>query len=195
MGKILEHHHDLYTVERYCIDQLQKGVFQKNHPFREMVLTTAWQHEPDARLVICRKVERAPFNLEAYSDQRTAKVKAIRDNPRATLLFWHPKGKFQLKIKAAVSMHCCDEVALAAWKGVTAEGRASYNSVVAPGTGYPGVAWQKAALNDELKSEEFVVVRCKVQYMEALQLSRAGHIRAGFSYENDSLLSANFLVP
>ncbi|MEM9053648.1 MAG: pyridoxamine 5'-phosphate oxidase family protein, partial [Bacteroidota bacterium] len=179
MGKVIEPHHDLESIYRLCIGQLVRGIQKKNHPFREVALATT-ANNPNARMVILRKVEQDPFRIFIYTDFRSEKVREITQNPRATFLFWHPSAKFQLKLKTNISIHHRDELAKSLYQQQPLRSQESYNTANAPGTEINTTKNPQAELRKDFIPDDFAVLACDVTEMEALQLSREGHIRARF---------------
>ncbi|MEM9052005.1 MAG: pyridoxamine 5'-phosphate oxidase family protein [Bacteroidota bacterium] len=191
MGKVIEPHHDLESIYRLCISQLVRGIQKKNHPFREVALVTAG-NEPNARMVILRKVEQDPFRILIYTDFRSEKVQEIAQNPGVAFLLWHPSSKFQLKLKTTASIHHKDELAKSLYVQQPLRSQESYNTANAPGTKINSLKNPRIELRKEFVSTDFVVLSCAVNEMEALQLSRDGHIRARFNIQENK---SSFIVP
>jgi len=189
MGKIIEPHHDLETIRKLAIDHLHRGVSRKNHPFRSFVFATS---EPNARMVILRKVITDPLTVLVYTDARSDKMKELRSNSKAALLFWHPSSRFQLKLRTRVSIHVRNEMANQHWKQIGQKGKESYNTAAPPGTTLEKSG--KVEFKEPFDGEDFTVLVCTVEEMEILQLRREGHIRAKFVF-NGERSEANFLVP
>ncbi len=195
MGKIIEHHHSLERIAHFAIDQLQRGTRSPKHPFKNTVFSTFEVPGPDSRMVVSRKVHLDPFVVEIFTDMRSEKIGQLRKVAFATLLFWHPTARLQVKLMTTVAIHHKDAEAKEAWGRVGEHGRASYNTMDAPGSVWSTREWSESNLRKSLDDEFFALVRCQVDLMEVLQLSRAGHIRAQFNYDNGSLVNSSFLVP
>jgi hypothetical protein len=191
MGKVIEGHHDLEAIRRLCIGQLARGIQQKNHPFREVAMSTA-ADIPNIRMVVLRKLEQTPLSILVYTDSRSDKIAELKANPHATFLFWHPTSKFQLKLKTKVVTHHKDKIAIEHYKAIGERGRESYNTEQAPGSAIDAEKAPETLLKEKFDDREFCVLECIVFEMEALQLRREGHIRALFSLESGE---QNFIVP
>ncbi|MCZ4408395.1 pyridoxamine 5'-phosphate oxidase family protein [Cryomorphaceae bacterium 1068] len=191
MGKVIEAHHDLETVRRLCIGQLARGVQKKNHPFREVAMATV-DGVPNIRMVILRKLKQDPLSILVYTDNRSGKIAELKANPHASFLFWHPTSKFQLKLKTKVVIHQNDKMAAQHYHSIGERGRESYNTVKAPGSAINAEKNPYSELKEKFDDSEFCVLECNVMEMEALQLSREGHIRAHFNIKDNE---SNFIVP
>ncbi|MCH2216050.1 MAG: pyridoxamine 5'-phosphate oxidase family protein [Flavobacteriales bacterium] len=191
MGRVIEPYHDLKTIYRLCIGQLVRGMQKRNHPFREVAMATAGVL-PNARMVILRKVEQDPFRVFIYTDYRSDKIEELTHNLKATFLFWHPSAKFQLKLMTEVTIHHKDEMALILYSQQGKHSKASYNTLKAPGA---EINFQKNPgfeLRKDFVPDDFAVLACEVIEMEALQLSREGHIRTRFMIKENK---SYFIIP
>lgn len=195
MGKIIEHHHSLDRIAHFTIDQLQRGARSPKHPFKNVVFSTCDINGPDARMVVSRRVHLSPFAVEIFTDLRSEKIAQLKEIPAATLLFWHPTARLQVKLKTSVAIHHQDAEAKEAWGRVGEHGRESYNTLAAPGSELNMESWSESPLRETLNAEFFTLLRCEVELMEVLQLSRTGHIRAQFEYSKGLLVRSVFLVP
>lgn len=191
MRKVIESHHDLDTIKRICIGQLSRGVEKKSHPFRQVAMATA-DGAPNIRMVILRKVESDPVSILVYTDNRSDKLSELGASPYASFLFWHPSSKFQLKLRTRVTIHRNDKVAQESWESIGGNGKASYNTELAPGSDLSAEKDPEMPLREKYSDSDFCVLECTAFEMEALQLRREGHIRARFSLEKGE---QSFIVP
>jgi len=184
----------LPDIRRFAEDHLALGVVKRGHPFREVVLATSAIAGPDLRTVINRRVVRNPLALRVYTDHRSAKVRQLKANPMAAMLFWHPGMKLQLKIYAEATLHHMNHTAAEAWKEVRGKARESYTSKHPPGATLESGTWSPAQCDPAVGSQHFVVIDLEVKTMEVLQLRNGGHIRAIFEYHGHEV-SGTFIVP
>lgn len=195
MGKVIEHHHTLEFVEILVMDHLKRGLAQKSHPFRNMVVSTVESDRPESRLVVVRDMQPKPFQITFYTDYRSSKIDALAQNQAISFLFWHPSSRLQVRLRANAAIHHASERALSFWKQLGVNAKASYSTKKSPGTRLDGNAWEVLEVTDPASDENFAVVTAIIEEMDVLQLSRSGHIRAHFLYENGIRSKQHFLVP
>ncbi|MEL6587896.1 MAG: pyridoxamine 5'-phosphate oxidase family protein [Pseudomonadota bacterium] len=107
------------------------GVAHGDDPFRRVALATMGENGPEARMVGLRAADRATGHIEVHSDLRTDKVRALRSDPRAALLFWDLTAEVQLRVSARLSVVVADPER---WQKVPASSRGNYGTDPAPGT-------------------------------------------------------------
>lgn len=185
----------LEEISQFAEDQLFLGAVKKGHPYREMVLATlAEDGSPDLRTVINRGVSRNPLVVRAYTDLRSTKVRQLQKNDRATLLFWHPRKRVQVKLHTRVVIHHKDAIAMEIWQVMGSGGRGSYLTAEAPGTPMEKALGAAAQVDPSIGAGNFVVLDCRLYQMEVLQLRSGGHVRAQFEYDGTSA-RGSFVVP
>lgn len=195
MGKVIEHHHTLEFVEILAMDHLKRGLFQKSHPFRNMVVSTIGSEGPESRMVIVRDMAPDPFQIAFHSDYRSSKITSLQQNDAISMLFWHPSSRLQIRLKANAVIHNKNIQAMRSWDQLGENMKAAYNTEKAPGTRLPGNAWVASALHEPTSAQYFSVITARINEMDVLQLSRVGHIRARFLYADGSRKEGHFLTP
>lgn len=171
-------------------EELQKGIHKKGHPFRYCTLATI-DHNNTAtlRTVVLRRVE-DDVKLIFYTDKRSLKISHIKENPKVSFLFYHPKKLLQLKFEGIASIITDDEELKKYWSGIPPNNRKDYTTTSAPGSTIKNPD-NVAYLEEE---NHFCMVQLEPSYIEFLKLKRPNHLRVGFSKNVDSWDSA-FLVP
>jgi pyridoxamine 5'-phosphate oxidase len=173
--------------------ELHRGVLDKKHPFRYVVLSTSGHPGPDSRYVVLRAVDEA-FHAFFYTDSRSEKVKALQAQPNAVLLLYHPIKRTQVRIQAKAVLHHQDELAQQHWKKVQGEARKAYNSILPPGTSVQ-IPEKAFDWNENLENFSFfTVLELIPTSIDLLQLNGLEHLRIRFNYENDQW-SSQWLVP
>jgi len=94
--------------------------------------------------------------------------------PRVSLLFYHPKKQVQVRVKALATLHVADELAEKHWKRVSEKRQSEYKSELDPGVRIekPELGWETQPDN-----AHFSVLKFSPLSIEALQLSKEGHLR------------------
>lgn len=171
-------------------DELQKGVSEKNHPFRYCTFATVG-NERMARLrtLVLREVTQN-LSLIFYTDKRSKKLIHIKENNKVSILFYHPKNLLQLKIEGLARVRIDDAIVKKHWSGIQSNHRKDYTTSKAPGTSIP---------NPDLieylnKENHFCIIEVEPFKLEYLKLKRPNHIRVRFS-KADIDWHSEFLVP
>jgi hypothetical protein len=115
------------------------------------------------------------WTFEFYTDNRSSKVKEIKNNPILSALFWDPSIRLQVRIEADAEIHNLDEISAERWKHVQGDAQKAYTSVPAPGT--PVDAPENAHEWPEIMDDEnFAVVRSVPKRVKILQISGIEHL-------------------
>jgi len=179
---LIEKGNDLKNVWDAVKHELHRGALDKKHPFRFVVLGTVGESGPDTRYVVLRKIDQE-FNFYIYTDGRTAKAKSLAENPKLSLLFYHPQKRIQIRVLAEVALHQRDNLAEEHWSRVQGEARKAYQSWLRPGTEIlqpeDAFLWSE----DESDAANFLVLRIVPSSVEVLQLNGLEHLRAKFFQE------------
>ncbi|MEM9327163.1 MAG: pyridoxamine 5'-phosphate oxidase family protein [Bacteroidota bacterium] len=181
---IIEEGQSLEEAFRAISAEIKRGAVDKRHPFRFVTLATQGQDEVGLRYVVLRKVT-DDFHLYIYTDSRSEKVKHLRTNQQASLLFYHPGKKLQVKVLGTAQVHQLDDLSIAEWKNVQDIGKRAYGPTIAPGEAitHPSVAYHWP---ESIDDQHFVVLEVSPKSIEALQLNRMEHLRARFTLQNSS---------
>lgn len=166
-------------IWKILIHELQKGFLDADHPFRFLSLGTFGENGPEVRTVVLREFEQV-LDLYVFTDFRSDKVKELRANPSATLHFYHPKKRVQIRVKAKAEIHHQDLVCAAFWNTLKSDSQKGYQSVLSPGE---EISDPKEAFHWSTQTGDqfFAVLRFIPESIEALQLDGLKHLRILFS--------------
>lgn len=174
------------------LHEINLGWTVASHPFRFVNLGTFGELGPEVRTVILREFEKV-LDFYVFTDFRSDKVRELRSNPSATLHFYHPEKRVQIRVKAKAEIHHQDLVSDAFWDRVKGDSRLAYNSVLAPGTEIPtpqdGFDW-----TEEIDDRFFTVLRFIPFSFEVLQLNGLKHMKILFSKKGGEWIG-QWLVP
>lgn len=166
---------------------LRRSVVDNKHPWRYYTLATyEIANGADARTVVNRAVTE-DFQLVIFTDSRVNKVRQLRQDDRATLLFYHPKRRTQLRIKCRAQVITEGDLYNNYKSSLGAHSKNDYNTSEAPGT----------AIDDYISRDDdlhFAVVIFSPYEVDYLQLSREGHSRAVFK-EKGSRWTGDVVIP
>lgn len=153
---------------------LARGVADRRAPAHHPVLATrSVEGGGAARIVILRSADPETWRLTMYTDSRSGKVAELVREPRATILVWDPKAKFQIRLLSRISMA---PGTAADWDRLSPAQKSVYGGAPdpglpiadpadAPGGGDPG---------------RFTVLSATVETIETLHLASDRHRRARF---------------
>lgn len=139
--------------------------------------------------MVLRLINREQRLAQVHTDRRAAKLDHLRQDPRASLLFYDPEARIQLRLSAIATIHQDDEVAAAAWSRSRRMSRICYAAEIAPGAEIndpQSALGHLAAAEGETGYENFAVIRFQVNRLEWLSLAASGHRRARFSLAGSS---------
>lgn len=163
-------------VWQTLLHELHRGALDPKHPFRYLTLATEGNHFPQLRTVVLRKITPS-LDFLVFTDSRSSKVKEMKETPRASLLFYHPKKQVQVRVKTTVSLHSEDELAKSYWAQLPEHRKSEYRSALAPGTpiDIPQEGWEETEMQNF-----FSVLKFTPLSIDLLQLSKEGHLRLQF---------------
>ncbi len=178
---------------------ISRGVADRRSPFHHpAVATTGPDGAPRIRTVILRGCEPGTRTIRFHTDRRSAKIAEIGAEGRVAIHFYDPGAKIQLRVSGRAAVHANGPVADAAWAGSRVFSRQCYG--IAPGPGEPIAEGGAFALPDVTEDAtaagraNFSAVVVAIDTMEWLYLAAAGHRRARFAWNGDTL-RAMWLTP
>jgi len=164
--------------------ELRKGSKNSSHPFRSLSLATVDPDSqiPNNRTVILHKAT-DDWRLHIFTDSRSRKVDELKKQNTASLLFWHPYHKLQLRCQCSVELHQKDGLAQQCWAQVRGPAQKAYTSLLAPGdpidTPEEAHEWP-----EDFSMDHFCVLECIATNLQILQLDGRKHRRIAFKREN-----------
>lgn len=152
--------------------ELAAAVESLDHPWRTPVLVTGGTLA-DGRVVVLRRYCPDPPALDCFTDLRSPKIRAIREHPQVTWVFYHPQARLQARIRAQAVIFHEDAASAVAWEGLSPAHRREYASATAPGS-----VWRdQPGLEDAAARRYFAVIHTVPVAWDLLQLGREGHHR------------------
>ncbi len=170
--------------------ELHLGVSQKGHPFRYFTFATVGlDRMARLRTVVLREVSE-DLAITFYSDKRSKKITHIKENPKVSMLFYHPEKMIQLKLEGIASIITDTDLLSTYWKNIPSSAQKEY-TINKP----PGSTISRPETISYLKDENhFCAVTMTPFKIEYLQLQNPHHIRVRYSKEA-SRWNGEFLVP
>lgn len=179
---------DLNTLHTQVWARLVRGVGDRHAPARHPTFATvSTDGRPQARTVVLRAANEAAGTLDIHTDLRSAKVTALRANPRAELHVWDTSAHLQTRVEVTVTILTGDAVA-AHWLRLPEVARLNYGTT-------PGPAEPIASSLDYVKEPDqtiYAVLHCTIEAFDIVHLG-PHHRRARFDYKHHRL--GQWLVP
>jgi pyridoxamine 5'-phosphate oxidase len=179
---------DLGTLHAQIWARLVRGVGDRHAPARHPTFATVSPDgRPEARTVVLRAANQTAGTLDVHTDLRSAKVTALRANPRAELHIWDNSAHLQTRVEVTVAILTGDTVA-SYWAKLPEVAKLNYGTTPAPGEPI-------ANSLDYIKEPDqaiYAVLSCAVQAFDIVHLGPQ-HRRARFDYTNNRI--GQWLVP
>jgi len=198
-----DYYNDLDKIYLKIWNLLENGLANRNAPFHIPVFIVGEQNKFDGRIVVLRGIDRKEKKIWFHSDIRSKKIKILKSNPQANLLFYDKSEKIQLRILGSVKINFKNEMTKKSWKKTAHMSRQCYLGDKAPGTDVieptSGLTENIDNLKYSIEESEagyqnFCVVETFIKSIEWLYLAAKGHRRAYFSIKNNSL-EKKWLIP
>jgi len=182
---------------------LKAGLKNRNAPFHIPVFINGYEKNFDARIVVLRGVDEKEKKIWFHSDIRSNKIKILKLNPNATLLFYDKKEKVQLRVKGPTKVNYQNDITKKSWKKTVHMSRQCYLGNEDPGSYSLEASSGLTKKIDNLKYtideseigyKNFCVIETLIKSIEWLYLAAKGHRRAYF-YINKNSLEKKWLIP
>ena len=195
------YYEDFKEIKKKIWSMLNDAVTNRGSQFRIPVFICGDQSDIDGRIVVLRKSDQSKNLLQFHSDIRSDKIPKLKNNKKASMLFYDKEEKIQVRLKVECTINHDNEITKESWSKTGHISRKCYLVDNGPGTESPTPT---SGLKPELdnfeftmeQSEEgyknFTVIQCKIKSMEWLYLAAKGHRRARFDIENNK---EKWLVP
>jgi hypothetical protein len=175
----------LGLIGRACWRELERAGQERDHEWRVMTLATVDGGCADARSIVVREAMPATRTLVFYTDDRSPKVRQLRDHPQATMVAWSRTLSWQLRLRVSLSLEDDGLDVSSRWARVKLSPSAQdYLAALPPGTPVDRYTPERGS------RDHFAVVHAEVQSMDWLELHAEGHRRACFDADG-----ARWLVP
>ena len=180
-------------IEKKIWSLLVDAVTNRTSPFRIPVFICGSYNDFDGRIVVLRKSDQSNKLLQFHSDIRSDKVKRLKDNNNASMLFYDKEEKIQVRAKVECTINHENEITKQSWLKTGHMSRKCYLVDSGPGTesSTPTYGLKPELDNFEFtmkQSEEgyknFTVIQCKIKILEWLYLAAKGHRRAKLKYSD-----------
>ena len=182
---------------------LKTGLSNRDLPFHIPVFICGQDSNTDGRMVVLRGLNKKDKNLWFHTDIRSKKIRTLKTNPIASLLFYDKEEKVQLRIAGKAKINHQNEIAKKSWNKTAHMSRQCYLGNKPPGfealsptSGLTEeVEKHKYSIEEsEIGYKNFCVVEIFIESIEWLYLAARGHRRAYFTLKNSSV-EKKWLIP
>ena len=189
------YYENLEEIQNKYWSMLDDAVTNRSSPFRIPVFMCAHQDEVDGRIIVLRKSDQKNNIVQFHSDIRSDKIKKLKRNSKAAMLFYDKEEKIQVRLKVECVVNHNNNVAKESWSKTQHISRKCYLVDNGPGTesDSPTSGLKPEFDNFEFTMEQsekgyknFTVIQCKVKSIEWLYLAAKGHRRAKFDLETNT---------
>ena len=198
-----DYYNDLDKIYFKIWNLLKIGLQDRNAPFHIPVFICCNKNKSDGRIVVLRGISENEKKIWFHSDIRSNKVKILKSNSHATLLFYDKSEKIQLRISGTAKINHKNNITEKSWKKTAHMSRQCYLGNKAPGSSTliptsgltPDVDNLKYTIEEsEIGYENFCVIEIYIKSIEWLYLAAKGHRRAHFDL-NDKQIEKKWLIP
>jgi len=189
-----DYYNDLDKVYLKIWNLLDLGLKNRDAPFHIPVFICGNENNFDGRIVVLRGVNDKEKKLWFHSDIRSNKIKILKKNPNATLLFYDKGEKIQLRISGKANINYHNQTTKVSWQKTAHMSRQCYLGEKAPGV---VSSVPSSGLSEAIDNLKYSVEESEIGYknsIEWLYLAAKGHRRAYFSFKNNSL-EKKWLIP
>ena len=188
------YYENLKEIIKKIWSMLDDAVTNRSSQFRIPVFVCGDQKDFDGRIVVLRKSDQQNNLLQFHSDIRSDKIPNLKNNKKASMLFYDKEEKIQLRLKVECTINHDNEITKESWSKTGHISRKCYLVDNAPGTESPTPT---SGLKPELDNFEFTmeqsekgyknftVIQCKIKSIEWLYLAAKGHRRARFEIDTN----------
>jgi len=180
-------------IEKKIWSLLDDAITNRTSPFRIPVFICGSQNDFDGRIVVLRKSDQSNKLLQFHSDIRSDKIKRLKDNSNASMLFYDKEEKIQVRVKVECTINHENKITKQSWLKTGHMSRKCYLVDSGPGTesSTPTSGLKPELDNFEFTMEQseegyknFTVIQCKIKSLEWLYLAAKGHRRARFEFSD-----------
>ena len=195
------YYEDFSEIKKKIWSMLENAVIDRGSQFRIPVFICGDESSFDGRIVVLRKSNHQNNIVQFHSDIRSDKIKKLRKNKNASMLFYDKEEKIQVRLKVECDVNHNNDITKESWSKTQHISRKCYLVDNGPGakSDIPTSGLKPEFDNFEFtlaQSEKgyknFTVIQCKIQTIEWLYLAAKGHRRAKFNLKTNENI---WLVP
>jgi len=174
MAPILDFSETAASVWVKLAAMLTRGAADAHHDYHWPTMCTVdAQNQPQARILVLRKLGIDPPQCVFYTDIRSPKIAELIAQPHVALLFYDERTKLQLRAAGPATIECNTPRLQQLFAGLPASAQASYTTTQPPGSSITA----GEMIEHTTTAEHFACLTVNLHTIEALDLHREGHRR------------------
>ena len=199
-----DYYNDLDNIYLKIWSLLENGLKDRSAPFHIPVFICGQNNEFDGRIVVLKGIDKEKSKIWIHTDIRSNKIKILKNNPKATLLFYDKDQKIQLRISTLTKISYQNSITSNSWKKTGHMSRLCYLGKDSPGkiSTVPTSGLSEQVDNSKYTLEEseigyknFCVVENFISSIEWLYLAAKGHRRAYFIVNSNQKIESFWKIP
>ena len=200
---IPDYYNNLDKIYTKVWDLLNLGLLDRNAPFHLPVFICGKDKNFEGRTIVLRGINKKNKSLWFHTDIRSKKINILKNNPKASFLFYDKDKKIQLRIFGNTKINYQNDITLESWKKTIHMSRQCYLGEKIPGdvVADPTSGLSEKVDNFKYSLEEseigyknFCLIETFITSIEWLYLAAKGHRRARFIFTND-LVEKKWIIP
>ena len=130
----VSYYENFQEIEKKIWLMLNDAVTNRKSPFRIPVFICGEQSNFDGRIVVLRKKDKDNKIIQFHSDIRSDKIKKLKKNTSASMLFYDKEEKIQVRLKVECIINHVNEVTNESWSKTQHISRKCYLVDNSPGS-------------------------------------------------------------
>lgn len=166
--------------------KLEHAVRHRESAWHLPVLATIRDGKPELRTLVLRGALPEKDMVWMHSDLRSPKCQDLKTCSAASVLFYDPVDRWQLRLSGSVQLDPSSENTKATWKKVSTSAKRCYQGPFAPGTRSSELSHNlpQGSVSADLGRENFTRLLFVIEKMDWLFLRADGHHRAQWTQQN-----------
>ena len=182
----------------FCRNELILGVKKSKHPFHLCAMSSVQNNAPFSRMVVSRGITPSLTECRIHSDQRSQKNQHLFDNPNVALLYYSAPQKLQVRLTGSATIN--NDLINPHFSSSSTHSQLCYAYPTPPSTIISEPT--KESLHPNVLATQFCIdtakahfssIHIQIQTLDALWLSKSGHIRIQGTLKNNEW-ALNFVV-
>ena len=154
-----DYYNNLDKIYKKIWDLLSNGLADRNSTFHIPVFTCGYDTKFDSRIVVLRGINKKEMKIWFHTDIRSHKIKDLKSNSIASLLFYDKTEKVQLRIAGKVKVNYQNQITEKSWKKTAHMSRQCYLGKNAPGS---DVSIPTSGLTEEIDNMKYSIEEVKL---------------------------------
>lgn len=176
----------------FCRDELILGVRKSKHPFHLCTFCSVMDDRPFSRTVVSRGINHSLTECRIHSDRRSQKNHQLMSNPNVSLVYYSQQQRLQVRFEGTANILTNQAQEDHYFSTSSQHSQQCYAYPMSPGMAiqertkeeqYPGISFNESDTSMHEATKNFSVIYVSIQSLDALWLSKKGHVRIHGIYD------------